>query len=92
MFATATKQKKADEVIGRTLKAVRKESGLTQKQVASRLHTNQTFVSDTERGKRSIRTTEMILYAYGIQTTPQRLYDLIEDALVEEGLLPALDL
>lgn len=90
MLIPTTKQRRADKIVGQTLKAVRKASGLTQKQVAARLHTSQTLVSDTERGKRSIRTAEVIVYAYGIQTTPQKLFELIERSLADEGLLPAL--
>ena len=87
MFVDPSEQKRADEIIGQTLRTVRKARKLTQAQVAERLHTTQTFVSETESGKRSIRTAEAVLYAYGIDTTPQKLYCLIESALIEDGLI-----
>lgn len=83
-----------NKLVGNTLKAVRKRNGLTQSDVARKLHTSQAFISDTERGKRGIRLTEAILYSFGLGTTPQKLYEELKQTLLDAGFVtmpPVID-
>lgn len=89
MIVSLQEQKRADKVIGHTLKVARKESGLTQVQVANQLGTTQSFVCEIEKGRRSLRVSEAIFYSYGIDMLPQELFERIVEALSKEGLLPS---
>jgi|GEM_PF-5546736 len=77
--------KEVDKIIGSTLRAKRRKLGLTQKEVACALHTNQAFISKTESGTRSLRAVEAILYSIGMKTTPNQLYAELKDALHKHG-------
>lgn len=77
--------KEVDKIIGSTLRAKRRKLGLTQKEVARALHTNQAFISKTESGTRSLRAIEAALYSIGMKTTPRKLYKELKDALHKHG-------
>lgn len=94
MNARGQSPSEVNKLVGGTLKAVRKRSGLTQTDVAQKLHTSQVFISDTERGKRGIRLTEAILYSYGLGVTPQELYEELKQTLLDAGFIvtpPVID-
>lgn len=60
------------------LVAARKQSGLTQKQVAERLKRPQSFVSKYERGERRLDVVEFLEVAQAIGIDPQKLIRLLE--------------
>ena len=80
-------QEEANKLIGETLKAIRKRSGITQKELAHRLHATQSFISAIEQGRRAIRLTEAILYSSGLGIPSQELYEELKSALDEHNLL-----
>jgi transcriptional regulator with XRE-family HTH domain len=80
-------QEEANKLIGETLKTMRRRSGITQKELAHRLHTTQSFISAIEQGKRAIRLTETILYSSGLDMPSQELYEELKSTLVEHDLL-----
>lgn len=87
MHQKVSQQAEANLLIGETLKEIRKRSGITQQELARRLHTSQSFISDTEHGKRAIRLTEAILYSFGLKIPTQQLYEELKGTLDEHGLI-----
>ena len=87
MHQEISQRAEANVVIGETLKEIRKKSGITQQELAHRLHTTQSFISDTEHGKRAIRLTEAILYSFGLSISTQQLYEELKGTLYEHGLI-----
>ncbi len=79
---------RANKIIGYTLRSIREHDGITQSQVAERLHCTQAFVSMVENGNRSIKLVEAIMYSHGIGVSSQELYEKVKHALAEEGLVP----
>lgn len=79
--------KKTDYVIGIALRNARRRRGLTQKEVAAALHTNQAFISKVETGKRRLRVSEAAVYNVGLGTTFRQLYSEVCGTLREHGCL-----
>ena len=65
-----------DELIARFAKNVRKQRlklGLTQKQLAERLHAHPPYISDLERGKKCPFLPNLAPIAEALETTPNAL-------------------
>lgn len=58
-------------ILGQALRALRKQAGMTQEQVAERLEVDPTFIGRLERGQRGAhwRTIRRILVAVGASTS-----------------------
>lgn len=71
-------------ILGRALRALRNEAGLTQEQLAGRLKVDPTFVGRLERGQRGAhwRTIRRTLTALGINIA--MFASAVEDAEREE--------
>lgn len=67
-----------NRAIGACLRQARKESGLTQVELASRLTLPQSFVSKLESGERSLHASEFFTYAAALGVEPQDLLSSIE--------------
>ncbi len=67
-----------NRAIGACLRQARKESGLTQVELASRLTLPQSFVSKLESGERSLHVSEFFTYAAALGVEPQDLFSSIE--------------
>lgn len=63
---------------GRVLRMVRKESGLTQEQLAHAAEIDRTFVSMIERGTRQPTVRILFRLASAMQVAPSRLIQLTE--------------
>lgn len=51
------------------LRGVREQAGLTQQEVAARLHATQTFISKCERGERRLDIVELREWCIALGTT-----------------------
>lgn len=75
----------SDMVIGRMLREMRCERGLTQLEVADSLICNQSFVSKVEAGKRSLHVSEIYAYATALDCDVQECVERIGNALMEDS-------
>lgn len=75
-----------NKITGACLRKLRSEAGLTQLQVAARLHKTQSFVSKVENAERELSLVEAYLYAEALDTTYGVLFEEVHDGLVEAGL------
>ena len=75
-----------NKITGARLRKLRAEAGLTQVEVASRLHKTQSFVSKVENAERELSLVEAFLYAEALNTTYEVLCGEVYDGLVEAGL------
>jgi Predicted transcriptional regulator len=64
-----------------TLRAERKLAGLTQAELAERLHQPQSFVSKSERRERRIDVIEFIQIAEALGWEPEQLLERVRAAL-----------
>lgn len=87
MAPLRSNQKHADKVIGATLRSIRLSKGMTQQQVADRLHIAQRIISQIETGKRSLRAPEVLVFSYALDVGSKWIFRQITQALYEEGLL-----
>ena len=67
-------------ILGRAVRALRNEVGITQEQLAGRLKVDPTFVGRLERGQRGAhwRTIRRVLAALGVSV--ERFASAVEDA------------
>lgn len=70
---------------GKVLRTVRKESGLTQEQLAHAAEIDRTFVSMIERGTRQPTVRVLFRLASAMQIAPSRLIQLTEIQAGTEG-------
>lgn len=73
---------------GKVLRAVRREVGLTQEQLAHSAEIDRTFVSLIERGERQPTVRVIFRLAEALRVTPSRLIELTEEQVrteVREG-------
>jgi transcriptional regulator with XRE-family HTH domain len=72
-------------ILGRALRALREQNGLTQKNVAKRAGTSNAYVSHAETGRLDVRwhTLRRLLYAIGVNL--RQLADAIDRAESEEA-------
>ncbi len=68
------------EALCDALIAARKAAGLTQEQLAVRLHQHQSFVARVESGERRIDVVELIVLARAIGADPAELLTAAEAA------------
>jgi transcriptional regulator with XRE-family HTH domain len=72
---------KSDELLklGRRIKLLREEQGLTQEQLAFACELDRTYISDLERGNRNLSYLGLIKLAKGLNTTISRMLAHIDD-------------
>ena len=75
-----------NKITGACLRKLRAEAGLTQVEVAARLHKTQSFVSKVENAERELSLVESFLYAEALETGYATLYEEVHKGLVEAGL------
>lgn len=73
----------ANKVCGRCVARLRKESGLTQIELAERLGMPQSYVSKVETGERSLRAYELFGYAKALEMGVESLVSRLEHAIYE---------
>lgn len=71
------------ELCVRQLREMRKSAGLTQQQVADRLHHHQRFVSRCETGERRLDIIELRAFCEAIGIPFKEFVDKLEDALAQ---------
>ena len=69
---------------GKVLRAVRREVGLTQEQLAHAAEIDRTFVSLIERGERQPTVRVIFRLAEALRVTPSRLMELTEGLVRNE--------
>lgn len=72
------------EALCDALIAARKTAGLTQEQLADRLHQHQSFVARVESGERRIDVVELVVLARAIGVDPAKLLSAT-DAATDKG-------
>lgn len=65
----------ATVAVGRRLRELRRQKGLTQEELASRAHTHPVEVGRVERGTRDPRLTTLVRMAGGLGVEPGELLD-----------------
>ena len=75
-----------NKITGACLRKLRTSAGLTQFEVATRLHKTQSFVSKVENAERELSLVESYLYAQALETTYDTLFEEVHDGLVDAGL------
>ena len=69
--------------IGRALRCVREERGLTQVELAASLGKPQSFISKIESGERSLHVYELFSYAEALGMDAQELVGRLEEVREE---------
>lgn len=69
---------KAHAALGRAVKALRKERGLTQAEVAEKMEVPATYLSDIERGIRNPSWTTILALAKALGVKPSEIVKLAE--------------
>ena len=67
------------------LRKIRKQSGLTQQQLAQKLNQSQSFVSKCERGERRIDIVEMRNFCMAMGVSLRSFIEELELGLADEG-------
>lgn len=75
-----------NRVTGTCLRRLRKQAGLTQKQVAARMSRTQSFVSKVENAERGLSLVETFAYAEAIDTSRTVFFEEVYESLVKAGL------
>ena len=68
------------EALRASLVALRQEAGLTQEDLAGRLHCHQSFVARIESGQRRIDIVELIVLARALQVDAQTILERVNKA------------
>ena len=68
------------KVVGSRLAAARKQSGITQQELARRLRKPQSFVSDYERGQRRVDLIEFLLIVAALKADAHKVFAEIVSA------------
>lgn len=68
------------KVVGRRLAGLRREAGLTQKDVAERLGKPQSFVSSYEAGQRRVDVLELLRISAALGRDPLKVFEAIVQA------------
>ncbi|MBI5162710.1 MAG: helix-turn-helix transcriptional regulator [Magnetospirillum sp.] len=69
------------KVVGQCLARLRREAGLTQKDIAGRLRKPQSFVSSYEAGQRRIDVLELLRIAVALEREPVKVFEEIVEAM-----------
>ena len=64
----------AQQSFAREFANLRKESGLTQTDLANRIGKHQSYISDIERGQRRVDVLELFVLAHAMRMRPLDLY------------------
>ncbi len=70
----------AYKTLGRALRALRDEAGLTQEQLAARVDAGATYISQVENGHRGIRWHLLLRFLTALDADLHQLADAIERA------------
>ena len=68
----------AREALGRALRELRKQAGLTQKELGSRANANDTYISQVETGRRDIRWSTVTRLLMALDVTVADLATAVE--------------
>lgn len=75
-----------NKVLGDCLRKLRKKAGLTQTELAARMHKTQSYVSKVENAERSLPLVETFLYAEALDSDYTILASEVYGGLSEAGL------
>lgn len=75
-----------NRVTGNCLRKLRKDAGLTQTQLAARLHKTQSFVSKVENAERELSLVESFSYAQALRTSYKTLISTVYSELLDADL------
>jgi transcriptional regulator with XRE-family HTH domain len=79
--ATATTTAERDQIVlGRALRELRSQVGLTQEQLADRLDAHPTFVGRVERGQRGVRWNTAMRFLRALGADLRQLADAMDEA------------
>ena len=70
--------------LGRAIKQLRLERGITQQELANKAKLHRTYVSDVERGTRNLTITCMDQIAVGLETPLSEIFKRVETASAAE--------
>jgi transcriptional regulator with XRE-family HTH domain len=66
-------QKHLRETVANNIQRFRTDAGLTQRQLSERANVSQTYISQTEQGKRNLSLDLIALLALALEKTPAEL-------------------
>ena len=69
--------------VGRALRDLRGNAGMTQEQVASKLCAPQSFVSKIETGERALKLSEVYDYAKALDVKVTELVEVVGDQIAD---------
>ena len=79
MTAGAPSPEQALQLLGRTIRALRKQRRLTQRVLAARVGLTRTYVSAIEQGQRNVTIWTLLLIAAALQVPLSTLLQPLED-------------
>lgn len=79
-MASKTVYSRESRILGRVLQDTRQRSGTLQSEVAERIGTDQTVISNIERGHRRIDVVEFCRFAQAIDADPITLLRDVKEA------------
>lgn len=65
--------------VGKTIRRIRKERGLTQEQLAERADCHPNYVGGVERGERNVALLNILYFARALGVRPERLFEDLTD-------------
>ncbi|MBP3892860.1 MAG: helix-turn-helix transcriptional regulator [Atopobiaceae bacterium] len=80
-----------NRVTGNCLRKLRRDAGLTQTQLAARLHKTQSFVSKVENAERELSLVESFSYAQALRTSYKTLITMVYTDLMDADLYADLN-
>ncbi len=75
-----------NRVAGKCLRRFRKDAGLTQTELAQRMHKSQSFISKVENAERELSLVETFFYAEALDAGYDVLVEEVHRSLGEAGL------
>lgn len=72
-----------DRRIRETLVSIRRESGLTQTELAALIEMKQSYICKYEKGKRALKVAEFVKIARALGRCPSAILDLAQENLKE---------
>lgn len=67
-------------ILGKTIKEIRKKRGLTQKQLSELTGLKQNTISNHENGNRSIDEVDILVYSSALGVSPKELFDSYQES------------
>jgi transcriptional regulator with XRE-family HTH domain len=77
--------------LGRAVRAIRREQGITQERLANDTGLQQTWISHIERGRRNPSWSNVVRLADGLGVSPAKLVQQAEVLAQEPLTVPACD-